>query len=183
MLVMRDSWWWRQAGNPPHHNSLQFNSTGNFRRKKPLQMCLASSWTSFGQVAEKKRFWRADSRGLPFSIKPQILNTDSLKPMSNMRSASSRHKKLTFANEKWQSRCCHISRRSSRRPGVATTISAPRCNAPTCGPLGIPPTRAVVRIFFPTCGSIFWRFSTAAQSAVVRIYFSTAARYWDSYEI
>ena len=64
-----------------------------------------------------------------------ILRMSWMKPMSSMRSASSRTK-ISIADEAAHSRW---PMRSSRRPGVATSMSTPRRSAWTCGCWPTPP--------------------------------------------
>ena len=56
------------------------------------------------------------------------------KPMSNIRSASSRHK-----NRQNSSPTFPRSRKSTRRPGVATSRWHPRCKLRICSPTSAPP--------------------------------------------
>mmetsp|Transcript_66222 Transcript_66222/g.167843 ORF Transcript_66222/g.167843 Transcript_66222/m.167843 type:complete len:200 (+) Transcript_66222:493-1092(+) len=80
-----------------------------------LQKSRAMRWISFGQVAENMTVCRS---GL---IWETILRICGSKPMSNMRSASSKQRyvtRLRFVTP--------ASRKSSSRPGVAMTISTPR---------------------------------------------------------
>ena len=90
---------------------------------------LAASWAmSGGIVAEKKSVCRrAGSSG-------RMRRMSWMKPMSSMRSASSRTKKRTLSSEIWP-----CPTRSSRRPGVATSRSTPRCSTSTCGRWLTPP--------------------------------------------
>ena len=89
---------------------------------------LASVTMSEGIVAEKKSVCR--SLGSSGSIRLMSW----MKPMSSIRSASSSTKKRMSESETYP---CPI--RSSRRPGVATSRSTPRCRASTCGRWLTPP--------------------------------------------
>ncbi len=68
--------------------------------------------------------------------------TCGMKPMSAIWSASSR-----TVPETWSSRQSPRSMRSLRRPGVATTTSAPPRSADACLPIDIPPTTVTSRSF------------------------------------
>ncbi|KGD18074.1 putative ATP-dependent RNA helicase domain protein [Burkholderia pseudomallei] len=96
----------------------------------------ASDLISSEKVAENSRFWRfagsfASTRLMSW-----------MKPMSSIRSASSSTRmsrldtSIVF--------CCMWS---SRRPGVATTMSTPRFNASICGLMLTPPNITVERSF------------------------------------
>lgn len=61
------------------------------------------------------------------------------KPMSSIRSASSSTK-----YEHLFMLVVPLSRKSRRRPGVATAISTPRSRSRACGPLEAPPKRQVI---------------------------------------
>mmetsp|Transcript_125814 Transcript_125814/g.361785 ORF Transcript_125814/g.361785 Transcript_125814/m.361785 type:complete len:231 (+) Transcript_125814:569-1261(+) len=74
----------------------------------------ASCWTSFGQVAEKNTVCRSGRIALP------IWSMSPLKPISSMRSASSKQKKVTLLSETLPS-----LQKSMRRPGVATRMCEP----------------------------------------------------------
>ena len=73
-------------------------------------------------VAENSRFWRCGGR------RSRILRMSRMKPMSSIRSASSRTRTSTCDRSivRWPAW-------SSRRPGVATTIAGPARRARTCG--------------------------------------------------
>ena len=78
---------------------------------------MAIFWMAAGQVAENMAVWR------PFSLSLQKLimyRTSSSKPISSMRSASSRTKNSTALKSQAPSLM-----RSLMRPGVATTQSTP----------------------------------------------------------
>ena len=62
------------------------------------------------------------------------------KPMSSMRSASSRTSVCSWSKRAWFCRMW-----SSSRPGVATSSSTPARSAFSCGPIGVPPTRRPTR--------------------------------------
>mmetsp|Transcript_79049 Transcript_79049/g.226629 ORF Transcript_79049/g.226629 Transcript_79049/m.226629 type:complete len:229 (-) Transcript_79049:597-1283(-) len=74
----------------------------------------AKDWTSFGHVAEKKTVWRSGrTAALISSMSPR-------KPMSSIRSASSKHQYVTLFSDTfpaWQ--------KSISRPGVATAMCEP----------------------------------------------------------
>ena len=84
--------------------------------------------TSLGHVAEKNSVCR--SAGIDRTIR-WICGS---KPMSSMRSASSRTR-----YEIWCSRTMPPSRKSLRRPGVAMTSWTPKRRSRSCGPLEAPP--------------------------------------------
>ena len=89
----------------------------------------SASWLmSSEKVAENSRFWRFGGSTA------RILRMSRMKPMSSMRSASSRTRTSTLDRliVPWP-------RWSSRRPGVATTISGPARSLDTCGPKPTPP--------------------------------------------
>ena len=77
---------------------------------------------SRGMVAENSSVWRFAG------------SVARMKPMSSMRSASSRTSTSTAP-----SLACPCPMRSSKRPGVATRMSTPRASAETCGPWPTPP--------------------------------------------
>ena len=83
-------------------------------------MVWASSSIFGAMVAEKNRVWR--SAGIWDSTRLM----SGMKPMSSIRSTSSRMK--TSTSSRWMNPCCI---RSSSRPGVATRISTPRFRALT----------------------------------------------------
>ncbi len=85
-----------------------------------------------GIVAEKNRFCRLAGSACT------IFWMSRMKPRSSMRSASSSTKVLTSASvmARW-------FMRSSRRPGVATTMSTPCPMARICRPIGTPPKTSV----------------------------------------
>ena len=91
-------------------------------------MVSASVCTAGGNVAEKNRFWRC------LGSSSRMRASSSLKPKSSRRSASSRTSIATreIFRALW-------SIRSSRRPGVATTMSAPPRSAIICGLIDTPP--------------------------------------------
>jgi hypothetical protein len=94
----------------------------------------ASARISAENVAENKRFWRAGGNA------EMILRMSRMKPMSSMRSASSSTSVSTLSRRTVP--CCMWS---SRRPGVATTMSTPRRNSVICGPMPTPPKITVER--------------------------------------
>ncbi|MNN71742.1 hypothetical protein D3C81_1877050 [compost metagenome] len=89
---------------------------------------LARSVMSFEKVAENSRFWR-----LGGSL-ARTFFTSWMKPMSSMRSASSRTRIST-----WDKSMLPCPARSSRRPGHATRMSTPLDTAWTCGFMPTPP--------------------------------------------
>mmetsp|Transcript_80097 Transcript_80097/g.206121 ORF Transcript_80097/g.206121 Transcript_80097/m.206121 type:complete len:215 (-) Transcript_80097:1004-1648(-) len=95
---------------------------GRFRKSS------ASFRTSFGHVAVKKSVWRW------LGTSRKILRICGSKPMSSIRSASSRTS-LQIS----ESRTCRPSRKSFRRPGVAMRQWHPARMAPSCMPFGCPP--------------------------------------------
>ena len=87
-------------------------------------------------VAEKNRVWRC------FGSLPTMRRMSWMKPMSSMRSASSRTKISTVS--RLTARSCT---RSSSRPGVATRTSTPLAMARICLPIGTPPMASVTATF------------------------------------
>ena len=82
-----------------------------------------------------------------------MYRTSSSKPMSSMRSASSRTRWRTFPRSHTPSLT-----RSLRRPGVQTTQSTPLRSASFCGGFGTPPymTADVTFTTLPNSSSTFW---------------------------
>mmetsp|Transcript_105056 Transcript_105056/g.324068 ORF Transcript_105056/g.324068 Transcript_105056/m.324068 type:complete len:246 (-) Transcript_105056:355-1092(-) len=107
-------------------------------------------WTSFGHVAVKKSVCRRrppprappPSSGLPdFGHLPTIWRMSSSKPMSSIRSASSKTRYVTasrLTDGAWPLSSLPLQK-SSKRPGVAMRTSQPFRNSPTCSPLPTPP--------------------------------------------
>ena len=87
-----------------------------------------SASISFDSVAENSSDWRLN--GSAFTMR----RMSGRKPMSSIRSASSSTR--CFTNEK---SAAPWPMRSSRRPGVATTMSAPERSASICGRSPTPP--------------------------------------------
>ena len=87
-----------------------------------------------GIVAEKSSVWCADGSSC---MMRRMLGQ---KPMSSMRSASSSTRVSTCERLTW---LCSI--RSSRRPGVATSMSQPRSSSAICLSNLVPPTTMVAR--------------------------------------
>ena len=83
---------------------------------------------SRGHVADHMSVWRSGRIWLT------ILRSWGSKPMSSMRSASSSTRYVTRRRF-----VTPDSRKSMRRPGVAMTISTPRCRSPVCVRFGAPP--------------------------------------------
>ena len=102
--------------------------------------CEARRSISVGMVAEKSMVRRRAG------IAAAMRRIGSMKPMSSMRSASSRTKHSIAERS---TSPCPI--RSRRRPCVATRMSTPREIAATCGPCPTPPKTTVPRsgVFFP----------------------------------
>mmetsp|Transcript_13276 Transcript_13276/g.35583 ORF Transcript_13276/g.35583 Transcript_13276/m.35583 type:complete len:212 (+) Transcript_13276:395-1030(+) len=100
-------------------------STGS--RKKSS----ANFWTRMGQVAEKTMVCR--SRDFIWPMRSRICGS---KPSSNMRSASSSTRNRTCLIEH---KASAVSRRSDKRPGVATTRCGRARSPANCGALGTPP--------------------------------------------
>ncbi len=94
---------------------------------------LARSTMSFEKVAENSRFWR-----LGGSL-ARTFFTSWMKPMSSMRSASSRTRIST-----WDRSTLFCPARSSRRPGQATSTSTPLARAWICGFMPTPPKMQVL---------------------------------------
>ena len=88
---------------------------------------------SGGMVAEKNSVCRS------FGTSATIFRMSRMKPMSSMRSASSRTSTSTLSK-----RTARLLWRSSRRPGVATRTSTPLASARICLPIGTPPMASVV---------------------------------------
>ncbi|MBV6475514.1 MAG: hypothetical protein MOGDAGHF_01056 [Rhodocyclaceae bacterium] len=93
-----------------------------------LSMVSASFLISSEKVAEKSRLCRS------FGSMARMRLMSGMKPMSSMRSASSSTSTSTLL--KVTLFCCTWS---SRRPGVATTISTPFRSASVCGLMSTPP--------------------------------------------
>ena len=90
----------------------------------------AKRMTSSGIVAENSIVCRDADGGSASAIR----RTSGQKPMSIMRSASSRTKISSFEKSPTLLRMW-----SSSRPGVATTMSTPALRARSCGSIGTPP--------------------------------------------
>mmetsp|Transcript_6601 Transcript_6601/g.23533 ORF Transcript_6601/g.23533 Transcript_6601/m.23533 type:complete len:280 (+) Transcript_6601:281-1120(+) len=110
-----------------------------FRSRLPMVTWMKSLWkslaiacTSFGHVALHMSVWRSGR------IWPTILRNWGSKPMSSMRSASSSTRYVTRRRL-----ILPDSRKSIRRPGVAITISQPRCRSRSWPLLGAPPNTHV----------------------------------------
>ena len=101
-------------------------------------MLLASACAAGGKVAEKNRFcrWRGSSTIMRPSSSP--------KPRSSNLSASSSTSVLT-----WPMLTALLSIKSSNRPGVATTMSAPPRRCSICGLIDTPPNTTAT---FTRCG-------------------------------
>mmetsp|Transcript_26840 Transcript_26840/g.83014 ORF Transcript_26840/g.83014 Transcript_26840/m.83014 type:complete len:381 (+) Transcript_26840:651-1793(+) len=97
-------------------------------RMKSRWNLAAISWISFGHVAENMSVWRSGR------ICEQMARTCGSKPMSSMRSASSRTRYVTRSRL-----VLRICRKSMRRPGVAMRMWQPWLSCISCGPLGDPP--------------------------------------------
>ena len=89
--------------------------------------------TTPSSVAENSKVWRLAG------VAATMASMSSAKPMSSMRSASSRISTSTS-----DSLILRRLRWSSRRPGVATTTSHWRCNCLIWANIGAPPTRQAV---------------------------------------
>lgn len=83
------------------------------------------TWISFGKVALKSMVCRTPGGGM--SICCTIFLIWGSKPMSSIRSASSRAKYLIICNE-----TLALSSKSTNRPGVATRICTPLSNSRSC---------------------------------------------------
>ena len=94
---------------------------------------LASSRMSSLKVAENSRFC------LSLGRRSRILRMSMIKPMSSIRSASSRTSVWTW--ERSTKPCCC---KSSKRPGVAMMMSTPRCMRCICGFMLTPPYTTMV---------------------------------------
>mmetsp|Transcript_1556 Transcript_1556/g.3626 ORF Transcript_1556/g.3626 Transcript_1556/m.3626 type:complete len:218 (-) Transcript_1556:699-1352(-) len=90
--------------------------------------------TSLGHVAVKKSVWRSGR------ICPTIFRICGSNPMSSMRSASSRVRNLISAR-----RTLPRSMKSTRRPGAATTMSAPCSTARSWSRMFSPPPYATAQ--------------------------------------
>mmetsp|Transcript_17624 Transcript_17624/g.50475 ORF Transcript_17624/g.50475 Transcript_17624/m.50475 type:complete len:226 (-) Transcript_17624:868-1545(-) len=97
------------------------------RRKAAASFC-----TSGAKVAENSRVWRRSLGGM--SDCWTMRRIWGSKPMSSMRSPSSRTRKVTAAME-----TTPRSMKSLRRPGVATTMSHPKARSRTCFFWSAPP--------------------------------------------
>ena len=93
---------------------------------------LAKARTSGGKVAEKNRLWRRGGSSV------STLPSSSAKPRSSSRSASSSTRRRTVA-----SCTAFCAARSSSRPGVATSTSAPPRKAIICGLMETPPEATI----------------------------------------
>ena len=98
----------------------------------------------------------------------RMRRTSGRKPMSSMRSASSRTRYSRFASFAYGER-----KWSSRRPGVATMTSTPLRNACSCGPIETPPYTAapVIGVCTASCAR-----SSRICAASSRVGVSTRAR-------
>jgi hypothetical protein len=99
-----------------------------------VRKLLASFLISGEKVAENIRFWRF------FGSRLMMRCRSGRKPMSSMRSASSITSICT-----WPRLMFFCSTWSSRRPGVAMTISTPRRRISVCGFMSMPPKTTVER--------------------------------------
>ena len=124
----------------------------------------ASACTAAGNVAEKNRFCRRAGNSASTRC------SSSAKPRSSSRSASSSTRCATAdrRNALW-------STRSSRRPGVATTMSAPPRKPSICGLMDTPPnTMAILSGCCRCCARLRSTSPTCAASS--RVGTSTRAR-------
>mmetsp|Transcript_36842 Transcript_36842/g.119839 ORF Transcript_36842/g.119839 Transcript_36842/m.119839 type:complete len:222 (-) Transcript_36842:655-1320(-) len=116
---------WPASPSPPAPPTKRVAVCSTGRRKAE-----ASLRTCFGHVAEKSSVCRASAAGSA----AKICFSCGSKPMSSIRSASSRTRKRTWLS---------VTRRrwimSSSRPGVATSTSQPRSSSRICSPNGVPP--------------------------------------------
>src|ERR1035441_7902156 len=95
-----------------------------------LRTCASTSFfTDDSMVAEKNMVWR--SAGMTDTIRLM----EGRNPISSMRSASSRIRMRTLLNS-----ISRRSRKSQKRPGVATTIAAPARICLSCTRSFMPPT-------------------------------------------
>ncbi len=115
-------------------------------------------------MAEKNRFWRLGGSSVSTRC------NSSLKPKSSKRSASSSTNICT-----WLSRSALCSTRSSRRPGVATTTSAPPRRAIICGLMDTPPNTMAI---LGGCGRCWARLRSTSPTwaASSRVGTKTSAR-------
>ena len=121
-----------------------FTWAGSRTSERVIAMASSSS------VAEKSKVCRSDG------VRATIFFTAGRKPMSSMRSASSSTSTPTWSMLAWPE-----SRRSCRRPGVATSTSQPRASAWYWGSYATPPTSVTVRCpvcaqMVPATSSICW---------------------------
>jgi hypothetical protein len=93
-----------------------------------FSMLSARFLISLEKVAENSRLWRS------FGSMARMRLMSGMKPMSSMRSASSSTSTSTWAKD-----TLFCSTWSSRRPGVATTISRPSRSWAICGRMSTPP--------------------------------------------
>ena len=124
----------------------------------------ASACTSGAKVAENSSVCR-----LAGSSASTRCNS-SAKPKSSKRSASSSTKCCTSAR-----RTAFWSIRSSKRPGVATTMSAPPRSAIICGLTDTPPNTVLT---LSDCGSLYarWPSTSPTCTANSRVGTSTSTR-------
>mmetsp|Transcript_72476 Transcript_72476/g.170447 ORF Transcript_72476/g.170447 Transcript_72476/m.170447 type:complete len:222 (-) Transcript_72476:600-1265(-) len=108
----------------------------------PIRICMASlviaeamRCTATGHVAVNMSVWRLAVEGITSTME-RIWGSN---PMSNMRSASSNTKYSTFSPDTAGCRKSDGRRKSTRRPGVATTMSAPCRMARSWSLLHAPP--------------------------------------------
>mmetsp|Transcript_57166 Transcript_57166/g.161396 ORF Transcript_57166/g.161396 Transcript_57166/m.161396 type:complete len:231 (-) Transcript_57166:755-1447(-) len=107
----------------------------------PLVRDRAIDCTSLGHVAVKNRVWRPWPAASPRASGlaglghiPTILRMSGSKPMSSMRSASSKTSFSTRSKFSWPP-----SRKSLTRPGVPITPWTPARSSRSCSCLGAPP--------------------------------------------
>mmetsp|Transcript_34372 Transcript_34372/g.113766 ORF Transcript_34372/g.113766 Transcript_34372/m.113766 type:complete len:214 (-) Transcript_34372:839-1480(-) len=120
------TFWVTEEAAPPTRPTLSI--TGLSRKDSAMRM------TARGNVAENIIVWRPCGPDGGMSARSTMLRICGSKPMSSIRSASSRTRKRTWLS---------VTRRrwimSSSRPGVATSTSQPRSSSRICSPNGVPP--------------------------------------------
>ena len=122
-FISRETWWTRcSILGAALATGATSTRTGSVRSE-------SARWRiSFGMVAEKSMVWRF------FDTMDAMVRIGLMNPMSSIRSASSSTRMWTSERLQWR---CWI--RSSRRPGVATTMSTPPRSAFTCAFCPTPP--------------------------------------------
>mmetsp|Transcript_5866 Transcript_5866/g.15120 ORF Transcript_5866/g.15120 Transcript_5866/m.15120 type:complete len:237 (+) Transcript_5866:337-1047(+) len=135
-------------------NSIVCSTLGlhtSFWLESPMNSCAwpgdvnfrAMACTALGHVALNMSVCRSPTGG----HSPRIVLIDGSNPMSSMRSASSSTTYFALCTRMSGSRPFLGKRKSSRRPGVATTTSAPCAMARICSIFGAPPNSTTTLAF------------------------------------